>query len=43
MTDINDRMPREEAGALWALIKPIIIQIDPKLFVEIMGSYRRYI
>ncbi|KAL0065607.1 hypothetical protein AAF712_007385 [Marasmius tenuissimus] len=39
--DINDRMPREEAGAIFSLIKPIALSIDPDLFVEIMGSYRR--
>ncbi|KIY71874.1 Nucleotidyltransferase [Cylindrobasidium torrendii FP15055 ss-10] len=39
--DINDRMPRAEAGALFELIKPIALSIDPALFVEIMGSYRR--
>jgi DNA polymerase lambda len=41
--DINDRMPREEARALFDLIKPIALNIDPKLFVEVMGSYRRYV
>ncbi|KAG7439775.1 uncharacterized protein BT62DRAFT_912418 [Guyanagaster necrorhizus] len=39
--DINSRMPREEAKALFDLIKPIALSIDPNLFVEIMGSYRR--
>ncbi|KAF9047170.1 hypothetical protein BDZ89DRAFT_1127214 [Hymenopellis radicata] len=39
--DINSRMPREEARAIFDLIKPIALDIDPKLFVEIMGSYRR--
>ncbi|KAJ7735899.1 hypothetical protein B0H16DRAFT_124593 [Mycena metata] len=39
--DINDRMPREEAQALFELIKPIALEINPKLEVEIMGSYRR--
>ncbi|TFK36111.1 hypothetical protein BDQ12DRAFT_714349 [Crucibulum laeve] len=39
--DINDRMPREEAKAIFDLIKPIALSIDPKLFIEIMGSYRR--
>ncbi len=49
-------MPRDEAKALFDLIKPIgvwptlscfrthvllALAIDPKLFVEIMGSYRR--
>ncbi|KAF8808330.1 hypothetical protein BYT27DRAFT_7137453 [Phlegmacium glaucopus] len=39
--DINDRMPRSEAKAIFDLIKPIALSIDPKLFIEIMGSYRR--
>jgi len=39
--DINMRMPREECGAIFAKIKPIALAIDPKLFIEIMGSYRR--
>ncbi|KAJ7630120.1 DNA polymerase lambda, partial [Mycena polygramma] len=39
--DINDRMPREEAGELFELIKPVALAIDPKLEVHIMGSYRR--
>ncbi|KAK7448434.1 hypothetical protein VKT23_013697 [Stygiomarasmius scandens] len=39
--DINSRMPREEARTIFELIKPIALSIDPKLFVEIMGSYRR--
>ena len=51
-------MPREEAKAIFDLIKPIgdvvihsfitlplicipALKLDPKLFVEIMGSYRR--
>jgi DNA polymerase lambda len=36
-------MPRGEAGAIYDLIKPIALKIDPKLFVQIMGSYRRYV
>ncbi|KAJ8469776.1 hypothetical protein ONZ45_g16781 [Pleurotus djamor] len=39
--DINSRMPREEAKAIFETIKPIVLSIDPDLFVEIMGSYRR--
>ncbi|KAH9929394.1 uncharacterized protein B0H18DRAFT_996945 [Fomitopsis serialis] len=39
--DINSRMPRTEAADIFNMIKPIALQIDPKLFVEIMGSYRR--
>ncbi|KAG6849013.1 hypothetical protein H0H93_011996 [Arthromyces matolae] len=41
LADINNRMPREEAKQIFELIKPIALEIDPKLFVEIMGSYRR--
>ncbi|KII94194.1 hypothetical protein PLICRDRAFT_419236 [Plicaturopsis crispa FD-325 SS-3] len=39
--DINERMPRSEAQALFDAIKPIALKIDPKLFIEIMGSFRR--
>ncbi|KAF8824638.1 hypothetical protein HHX47_DHR8000054 [Lentinula edodes] len=39
--DLNSRMPREEAKAIFELIKPIALRLDPTLFVEIMGSYRR--
>ncbi|KAJ7457053.1 DNA polymerase lambda [Mycena latifolia] len=39
--DINDRMPREEAKALFDIIKPIALSIDPKLEIQVMGSYRR--
>ncbi|KJA24901.1 hypothetical protein HYPSUDRAFT_183221 [Hypholoma sublateritium FD-334 SS-4] len=39
--DINDRMPRAEAKAIFDLITPIALSIDPKLSIEIMGSYRR--
>ncbi|KAE9391173.1 Nucleotidyltransferase [Gymnopus androsaceus JB14] len=39
--DLKLRMPREEAKAIFGLIKPIALRIDPKLYIEIMGSYRR--
>ncbi|KAJ3568687.1 hypothetical protein NP233_g5553 [Leucocoprinus birnbaumii] len=39
--DINSRMPRSEAKAIFDLIKPLALSLDPRLFVEIMGSYRR--
>ncbi|KAF9529876.1 hypothetical protein CPB83DRAFT_851735 [Crepidotus variabilis] len=39
--DINTRMPREEAKTIFDLIKPIALSLDSKLYVEIMGSYRR--
>jgi DNA polymerase lambda len=40
-SDINLRMPRVEAGQIYELIKLIALTIDPKIFIEIMGSYRR--
>ncbi|KAI0252301.1 hypothetical protein BJV78DRAFT_1204329 [Lactifluus subvellereus] len=39
--DINARMPREEASEIFGEIRSIALSLDPKLFVEIMGSYRR--
>ncbi|KAJ7628623.1 hypothetical protein FB45DRAFT_918780 [Roridomyces roridus] len=39
--DIQERMPRTEAKALFDIIKPVALAIDPKLEIEIMGSYRR--
>ncbi|KIM81993.1 hypothetical protein PILCRDRAFT_820879 [Piloderma croceum F 1598] len=39
--DINSRMPRGEAEKIFKLIKPIALSLDPKLFIEIMGSFRR--
>ncbi|KAJ3556163.1 hypothetical protein NM688_g2180 [Phlebia brevispora] len=39
--DINSRMPRQEAQDIFDLIKPIALDIDPRLEVEIMGSFRR--
>ncbi|KAI0277191.1 Nucleotidyltransferase [Russula aff. rugulosa BPL654] len=39
--DINTRMPREEASEIFGVIKSIALSLDPKLFIEIMGSYRR--
>ncbi|KAF8548405.1 hypothetical protein OG21DRAFT_1423134 [Imleria badia] len=39
--DINSRMPRDEARRIFEMIKPIALAIDDKLFIEIMGSYRR--
>ncbi|KAI0263271.1 hypothetical protein BC834DRAFT_888375 [Gloeopeniophorella convolvens] len=34
-------MPREEAREIFEAIKAIALSMDSKLFVEIMGSYRR--
>ncbi|KIJ18088.1 hypothetical protein PAXINDRAFT_71726 [Paxillus involutus ATCC 200175] len=39
--DINTRMPREEAGRIFDMIKPIALSLDRGLFIEIMGSFRR--
>ncbi|TFY80387.1 hypothetical protein EWM64_g3625 [Hericium alpestre] len=39
--DINTRMPREEAHEIFVAIKETALSLDPKLFIEIMGSYRR--
>ncbi|KAI0799730.1 Nucleotidyltransferase [Irpex lacteus] len=39
--DINTRMPRNEAKEIFGIIKTIALQMDPHLFIEIMGSYRR--
>ncbi|CAL1698496.1 unnamed protein product [Somion occarium] len=39
--DINSRMPRSEAATIFDKIKAIALKIDPHLFIEIMGSYRR--
>ncbi|KAH9996416.1 hypothetical protein BJV74DRAFT_883693 [Russula compacta] len=39
--DINTRIPREEASEIFGEIKSIALSLDPKLFVDIMGSYRR--
>ncbi|KAI9435731.1 hypothetical protein H4582DRAFT_1968310 [Lactarius indigo] len=39
--DINTRMTREEAREIFEEIRSIALCLDPKLFVEIMGSYRR--
>lgn len=36
-------MPREEVKAIFDLIKPIALSLDPRLYVECMGSYRRYV
>ncbi|KAI0076868.1 Nucleotidyltransferase [Panus rudis PR-1116 ss-1] len=39
--DINTRIPREEAKEIYDKIREIALRLDPKLFIEIMGSYRR--
>ncbi|EJD51237.1 Nucleotidyltransferase [Auricularia subglabra TFB-10046 SS5] len=39
--DLNERMPRAEAGEIFGMIKQRVLDIDPNLTLEIMGSYRR--
>ncbi|KAF8591655.1 Nucleotidyltransferase [Ramaria rubella] len=39
--DINDRMPRIEAEEIFFKIKPIALGLDPRLSLDIMGSFRR--
>lgn len=39
--DINDRMPRKEAESIFNLIKPIALELDEHLYIDIMGSFRR--
>ncbi|KAH8114995.1 Nucleotidyltransferase [Phellopilus nigrolimitatus] len=39
--DINQRIPRSEVTEIWNMIRPIALEIDPRLFIQIMGSYRR--
>lgn len=39
--DLQTRMPREEAAQIYDKIKAAALGIDPRLQMEIMGSYRR--
>lgn len=39
--DLNERIPRDEVTALGECIKGILIQLDPRVVLEISGSYRR--
>ncbi|KAG1732642.1 uncharacterized protein EDB91DRAFT_1057918 [Suillus paluster] len=39
--DINARMPRSEAESIFNLIKPIALELDEHLYIDIMGSFRR--
>ncbi|KAF8322130.1 Nucleotidyltransferase [Clavulina sp. PMI_390] len=39
--DINARMPREEAKEIFEQVKAEALELDPKLLIEAMGSYRR--
>ncbi|THH03700.1 hypothetical protein EW145_g6078 [Phellinidium pouzarii] len=40
-SNINTRIPRSEVTDIFNMIKAIALKIDPRLFIEIMGSYRR--
>lgn len=39
--DLQRRMPRSEAAEIFERIKAAALQLDPKLNIEIMGSFRR--
>ncbi|KAI0819428.1 hypothetical protein BC628DRAFT_1402467 [Trametes gibbosa] len=39
--DINTRIPRAEVAEIFNIIKTMALAIDPQLFVEVTGSYRR--
>lgn len=39
--DLKQRIPREECKQIYDIVKREALIIDPKLDIEIMGSYRR--
>ncbi|EIW56377.1 uncharacterized protein TRAVEDRAFT_59518 [Trametes versicolor FP-101664 SS1] len=39
--DINTRIPRAEVAEIYAKVKAAALKIDPNVFIEVMGSYRR--
>lgn len=39
--DLNSRIPREGCRQIFEIIRAEALAIDPKVWVEIMGSYRR--
>lgn len=39
--DLRARIPREECKAIYDLVRSEAMAIDSKLWIEIMGSYRR--
>lgn len=39
--DLNSRIPREECKQIFEVVRDEAHKIDPKLWIEIMGSYRR--
>ncbi|KAL1405924.1 hypothetical protein Q8F55_007604 [Vanrija albida] len=39
--DLNSRIPRDECRQIFEAIREAALAIDPKIWIEIMGSYRR--
>lgn len=39
--DLNQRIPRAECKEIYEIVQSETLQIDPKVNIEIMGSYRR--
>ncbi|RPD63457.1 hypothetical protein L227DRAFT_572605 [Lentinus tigrinus ALCF2SS1-6] len=39
--DINSRIPRAEVQEIYNLIEAEALRLDPKLFIRVMGSFRR--
>ncbi|KAG8700976.1 hypothetical protein FRC08_004345 [Ceratobasidium sp. 394] len=39
--DLQRRMPRSEAAEIFERIKAVALELDPRLDIEIMGSFRR--
>ena len=39
--DLNTRIPRDECRRIYESVREVALSIDPKLWIEIMGSYRR--
>lgn len=39
--DLKSRIPREECRQIFEIIQAEARSIDPKVWIEIMGSYRR--
>lgn len=39
--DLKTRIPREECKQIYEIVRAEALTIDPKLEIEIMGSYRR--
>ncbi|KAI0744452.1 hypothetical protein C8Q76DRAFT_699578 [Earliella scabrosa] len=39
--DINQRIPRAEVQEIYDIIQKAALKLDPKLFIRVMGSFRR--